>query len=282
MHLTEFLSHAVWQRLYRYATLFALLALAHAAPAADGVRIGGTGAALATMQALINELKRFEPGFMGIVVPNLGSGGALKAIGAGAIDIAITTRALNTEERALGLVGFEFAKTPFVLATSKTNPPNVDLRQLADIYSGRQSNWPDNAPIRLILRPASDSDSTYLGALSPEIKQALAKALGREGLIIASTDQDAANNLERLQGAVGTSTLSLIQSENRPLRMLSINGVIPSLATLADGSYPYAKSFHFVTAATPSAAMVRFAKFVRSGEGRRVLQQNGLSLLDSK
>lgn len=68
------------------------------------------------------------------------------------------------------------------------------------------------------------------------MKQALQAALARKGMIVALTDQDSANDMQRLPGALGTSSLALLLSENRPLVPLALHGVTPSVETIAHGT----------------------------------------------
>jgi phosphate transport system substrate-binding protein len=242
---------------------------------ADTVRTGGTGAALGTMRVLAEAYKKTEPQFALDIVPNLGSGGGLKALEHGAIDFAVISRGLKGDEIAQGYVAFEYGRTPFVVATSRAHSPGLTLAQIADIYSGRVNKWPDGTAIRLILRPANDGDTPLLAAFSPGIKEALATAMAREGMIVAITDQDSANDIGRIKGAIGTSSLALILSEQRNLTALSIDGVKPSVNALADGTYPHYKSLYIVSKGTAPGAAARFIAFVRSSEGRRALMEMG-------
>ena len=94
-------------------------------------------------------------------------------------------------------------------------------------------------------------------------------------VVIATTDQDSADALEKTPGAVGISTLALILSERRPLKALVLNGVTPSPKAIADGAYPYYKTMFMVVGSKTSQLARDFIDFVRSPEGRNILTQNG-------
>lgn len=68
------------------------------------MRIGGTGSAIGTMKLLGDALARQDMAFQYTVVPNLGSSGGLRALQAGAIDIALISRRLRADEVDGGLV----------------------------------------------------------------------------------------------------------------------------------------------------------------------------------
>lgn len=257
-----------------YLLLCAVL-LGWPAAYAQTVRAGGTGSALGTIHLLGEAYKKSHPQFTLELVSSLGTGGGIKALDKGAIQIALLARPLSQEETARGLQAFEYARTPFVIATGKKGLSGLSLSEIADIYGGRKASWPDGTPIRLVLRPASDADTTFLGSFSPPVKHAVAQALARDGMIVAVTDQDSASEILRLPGALGTSTLALILSERRALYALPIDGVAPSVKSLANGTYPYARSLYLATKGTPPEAVAHFIDFIRSAEGRRILSENG-------
>lgn len=256
--------------------LIALLLAGGPAGAAQELKIGGTGAALGTIQLLAAKFGRANPDIRVATVTNLGSVGAIKAVAAGAIDLGVTSRPLAEGESKLEVRQLEYARTPFVLAVSKTSAvTSITRRELEDIYAGKREKWPDGSTIRVVLRPASDIDTAIVRGLSPAMAQSLSIAEQRPGVQFAVTDQDAANDLERIPGAIGPSTLALIRSERRALRALKLDGVEPTPANAAAGTYPLHKQLFFVIGPTPGPAAERFMAFVRSNAGRRILADSG-------
>jgi phosphate transport system substrate-binding protein len=248
-----------------------------ASPAtAEGITIGGSGTGLGTMRVLADAFAQQSPGFQATVVLSLGTGGSIKALAAGAIDLAVTARPLKIDERALGIEESEYARTPFLFAMSATSKVTaITTAELAQIYAGSLSSWPDGTPVRVVLRPVSDSDTEFVQSLSPDVARALAVAQQRRGVAFAVNDQDAATDIERIAGAIGPSSLALLVSEKRKLRTLKLNGVEPSPANAASGVYPYYKRMFFVTSAKTPAKVQPFMAFVRSPAGRKILAQTG-------
>lgn len=244
--------------------------------AAEEFRIGGTGTALGTMQLLAAEFTAANPDIRVTTVPSLGSGGSIKAVVAGAIGLAVTSRPMNESERTLGAMETEYARTPFVFAVStQSKVTGITSRELADIYAGRRVTWADGGPVRIVLRPASDIDTEMVKNISPAIRQGLAAAEARPGVQFAVNDQNAANDLEKIPGAIGPSTLALIVSEKRALRALKLDGREPTLTNAASGAYPYYKRLFLVTGAKRPPAVERFIAFVKSPAGRKILAANG-------
>ncbi len=249
---------------------------------AQSIRMGGTGSALGTIRLIGDAYARVDPRFSLEIVPNLGSGGAMKALERDAIHFAATSRPLTQDETGKGYRAIEYGKTPFVLATSRKGAGGLTLDQIAGIYAGKQTRWPDATPIRLVLRPANDGDTAALAAFSPAVKDALGRAMAREGMITGITDQDSATEIARLTGGLGTSSLALILSEKRDLSALAIDGVSPSAKTIADGSYPYVKTLYIVTKGNPAPPVERFIGFMGSAAGRQILADTGHSAVDMR
>ena len=258
-----------------------LLAMAHAS--AETITVGGTGAALGTMRALAVEFAKVTPGASVVVVPNLGSSGGLKALAAGAIDMAAIARPLNQVESAQGIVAMAYGKNPFVIATSMKGAGTVrTLAELADMYAGRRTAWEGGEPIRLVLRPRLDTDTVLLESFSPELKLAMPAALARPGMIVASTDQETAETIEKTPGAIGPSSLALIRTEARQVRVLPLNGITPSARTVADGSYPYFKAMFLARKGAGTPAVALFFDFVASPRGRQILVDTGHAVAEAR
>jgi phosphate transport system substrate-binding protein len=243
---------------------------------ADTIRLGGTGGALGAMKLLAKEFKKARSGDTVIVLPSMGSGGGIKALLSGALDIGLSSRPLTDAEQGRGLVCREYARTPLVIAVAKkSGVSGLTIQQVADIYAGKTRTWPDGTPVRLVMRPAAEFDTTLLKSMSAYMNRAVQDALSRKGMIVAVTDQDSADAIEKIPGALGTTTLAQIISEKRALKKLSFNGVDPGPKTIADGTYPYFKTFYLITGPDPSPLARQFIKFILSARGREILTGSG-------
>jgi phosphate transport system substrate-binding protein len=247
-----------------------------AAPAGTAIKIGGTGSALGTMKQLAEAFEKSHPGIIIQILPSLGSSGGIKALLAGGIDVALSSRTLTEDEQHQGAIAHEYAKSPFVFITnSKVNKKNITTRELEEIYGAPAASWPDGSRIRLVLRPEKDVDSLLVRSISPGLEKAVNSALARHGMIMAITDQESSNTIAKTPGSLGCATLTEIISENRPVNILALNGVQASVKAISNKSYPLVKSLYLVTTAKTSAEARQFIEFVRSPDAARVLTKNG-------
>ena len=126
---------------------------------AETLTLGGTGTDLATMRILGEAFGKLSPPTRLEIQPSIGSSGGIKAVLAGALDIAISARPLKEAERTLGALEWAYAKTPLVLTTHKNiRQTELTRAEVIAIYDGTLKTWKDGATLRLVLRPQTETD----------------------------------------------------------------------------------------------------------------------------
>lgn len=244
--------------------------------AAEVLRIGGTGSALGGIQRVADVFRSRHPDIDLVILPSLGSGGGIKALIADRLEICVSARPATAAERAAGLVEHEYARTPLVFATrSDSAADSVALQQIVNIYRGDTNTWPDGGRLRLVMRPAAETDTAFLRTLSPEMDKAIEIAIHREDLFVAINDQDNAKALEDIRGSLGVISLGQMRSEKRALKLLALDGTMATIDALSDGTYPHAKRLYAVVGPRPPPAAAAFLTFLFSAEGGRLLTEAG-------
>jgi phosphate transport system substrate-binding protein len=251
--------------------------LSSAAPA-NTLRFGGAGAATGFLPELFAPFERSD-GTKLKLIPSLGSGGGLRALEDGVLDVAVSGRPLTPAELKQGLIQAVSVRTLFVLVTSHPRPNGLNSKDIADIFKAQKAAWADGTPIRIILRPKSDSDTEVLGGMFPGMAAAIEEARRRPDIPVTATDQDNASMAERVPGSLAGSTFTQIKTERRNLRMVAIDGAEPSLENFQRGAYPYGRLLFFVLPARKAPTAERFIGFLRSPEGQATLQATGNLLI---
>jgi phosphate transport system substrate-binding protein len=245
--------------------------------AGESIRINGTGSGLEMLKPLMEAYGKTSRDVSFKTEKPLGSSGAIKALLAGVIDIVITSKPLGPEAAARGGKIRRYGKTPLAIVTHEAvSQKNISTRELEDIYSGITASWPNGQTIRIVLRPNEDIDTKILKGLSPRMAEAITEAQRRRGMITAVTDPESNDMVSRTVGGIGASGLSGVIAGKVPLKILALNGVIPSRKTLADGTYPLVKDLHFVITGNLSPGAARFLDFVYSKKGRAIAESAGV------
>ncbi len=263
---------------FRVVAIMTVLAfLAPAVFAEEPVRVSGTGGAIGGMKLLGEAFGKKHPGVKVNVLPSLGSTGGIKAVAAGKLDFAVSARRIKNEEKVPGLVEEPYVKAAFIFATSSSNQANgFSLAEIQDIYAGKKTTWPGGDKIFLVIRPAADAYTEFLVKLSPGMKDAVETAQKRPGMFTGITDQDAADQIERIPGSFGVTSYTLVASEKRKIKPLAVDGISPVGRSGVNGKYPYFMTFYLVYVKDRNTGAVRdFNDFIRSKEGEKILRMNG-------
>ena len=275
---------AVAARLLALAGLIlGLVLLAPATLEAEPIRVGRTGSASRTVALLTETYQRQTPSAQIVILASIGSRGSKKGLLSGAVDVAFSADPPSPAETAQGLAAFEYARTALVFAAADGATPAMTSQALIDAYAGKVTRWPDGRRLRLILRPAGNSDNAVLRNISPLFREAVDTALKREGMLIAATDQEAADAIASVPGALGTTTLALMVGEKRPLTALALDGVTPSMKAIASGTYPHTKTIYVITRHREARpAVAGFVRFLQTPDARAIVAGTGFLPLPAR
>jgi len=197
----------------------------------------------------------------------------------GFCDIACASKAVVPEQEAIARErGVEFkdyvlGSYAVAVIVNAANPvSNLTSNQVLALFTGLASNWnqaggPDR-PVHLFIRdPIS---GTHIGfkelAMANREYGAGAKPLTNYPAIIEAVAND--------QNAVGYCGLDMAKRMN--VKVVFIDGVAPSVASINQQKYPYARVLRFYTDAgkeRPDAR--RFIDFALSSRGQEILSQMG-------
>ncbi len=259
-----------------------LLCFGTGAAHAEDMKVGGTGATHELLVRLSEAFQAAHPGDRVEVVPGLGSSGGIAAAAAGALQLSVSSRALKAEEKAQGLDSTPFLDTPFVFVTSHPNPQKLTKADVVAIHNGTLTKWPDGKEIKPILRPKSDSATPFLIANFDGMQAAMDKLRQRVDVPVAATDQDNVKTTATIPNSFAGATLAQILAEKPPLRIITLDGVIPSVEAMEKGSYRLKMRMERVMKSDATPVARRFAQFLRSAEAAKLIRENGGVLLPAQ
>ena len=254
------------------AVLFASALLSGNLAAAEALKVGGTGSATEMMRQVGAKFTAASEVPIE-VVPSLGSAGGIHALADRLLDIAVSARPLKAAEAANGLTQVAVLRTAFVLATTHTGARGLKAGDLAKIFAADKPTWPDGTPLRIVLRPRSETDNDLLGKMAAGMVEAIESARKRPEVPVAATDQDNADLAERTPDTMISTTLTQLTTENRKLLLtVPLDGVEPTLANFESGAYSFAKNLYFIIRTNSSPATQRFVEFLKSPQGVAALR----------
>lgn len=171
-----------------------------------------------------------------------GSGTGITAVKEGRCDIGLSSRALKEEEKADGLQETILALDGIAVIVHPQNPvSDLTVEQIAKIYTGEIKNWKevggDDAEIVLIGREAGSGTRDGFESIT-NTKEAC-----KYQQELTSTG-DVITTVSGTPAAIGYASLASVKDS---VKALSVNGIVPSEATVKDSSYPIQRPFVLVT-----------------------------------
>ena len=202
-----------------------------------------------------------------------GSGAGIAAVLEGRCDIGLSSRCLKEEEKAQGLSETVLAYDGIAVIVNNENPvADLSIDDIAKIYTGEINNWKevggDDAEIVLIGREAGsgtrDGFETITGTEDVcKYRQEL------------TSTGDVITTVEGNPNAIGYASLASVKDS---VKLLMVNGVLPSESTVKDGSYLVQRPFVLVTKMDQelSNTAQKFFDYVISEDANEIILNAGV------
>lgn len=220
-----------------------------------------------------------------IAVSGPGSGAGIAALINGTTDICQASRPIKQKEidqaKANGVAPYEIQVATDALSVTvhPTNPVSeLTIIQLSAIYTNRITNWKEvggnDATIVVISRDTNSGTHVFfkehvvqMAGLPTEDKSL---EYGTKVLFLPSTEQGV-SEVAKNPNAIFYPGLGYVTSEIKPLaikKTSTSSGVLPSIETTLDGTYPIARPLLYYTNGAPSGIVKDFIDYVLSSEGQ--------------
>jgi len=183
-----------------------------------------------------------------VMLNPFGTISALDDLGQGKVDIAFSARGAATPVEA-ALRFTPVAWDAVVLIVHPNNPVSqLSLAQLLEVYAGRARNWSMVGGADKLINLYAVAGP--LDGIEYELRRAL---FGNGSLNVAAgrwylNTQQLEDAIAIDPAALGVTTLSAVYT-NTKLKLLTIEGVVPSMATLENGTYLLAAPLYAVNRA---------------------------------
>jgi phosphate transport system substrate-binding protein len=159
-----------------------------------------------------------------------------------------------------------------VIVNSASGIADLKHEQVRDIFTGVIQNWKDvggsDAPIHIYSRDPVSGTALGFKELAMENKPygSGVKTFTNYDGIASAVSQDASG--------IGYCSIGLT---NKPgVKALAIDGIPPTVASINEGKYPYARVLHLYTnKGKEDASSKEFIDFVQSAKGQEIVAQTG-------
>ena len=223
-----------------------------------------------------------------ISVTGGGSGTGIAALINGTVDIANASRQMKSEEveaaEANGTTPVEFvvARDAIAVVIHPSNPvDSLTFEQIGDIYTGRVTNWEEvggeDRPIVLLSRESNSGTYVYFLENVVRVGSGDSEALFSPGTLLMPSSEGITAEVSQNPNAIGYDGLGYVTPEQKVVAVSEDPAgsfVLPSVATVNDGSYPIARPLYMYTAGEPTGLIATYLEWVRS-EGQTVVPELG-------
>lgn len=202
-----------------------------------------------------------------------GSSSGIKAVQEGRCDIGLSSRSLKDDEKAMGLTETILAYDGIAIIVNPENPvSDLSVEQIADIYTGKITNWSELG--------GADSDIVLIGREAGSgTRDGFETLTGTEDACLyrqeLTSTGDVITTVSTNPNAIGYASLASVKDS---VKVLSIGGVMPSEASVKDGSYAVQRPFVLVTKtdAELTEPAQRFFDYITSADANEVISSAGV------
>ena len=254
--------------------------------AGDPPRMTGAYALYPVYAAAFQALAAAPPDKLYEFITLDGSDTIFKELNSGEADLIFGLRPSPEQIAAMREAQLRYTLTPllreaFVFFVHKDNPAtNLTQNQIRAVYSGRVTKWQElgvhlNAPLRPYQRNSNSGSQTTFERLmgdTPIMEPKKEQRTGDMGGVI-----ERVADYRNSPGAIGFTfrfyAAELIGNPN--IKLLAIDGVEPTVANIRNGTYPFITEAYAVTARPREGNTAKMIDFLRSPEGRRMIEAAG-------
>jgi len=220
-----------------------------------------------------------------VAVTGGGSGTGLSSLISGSCDIAMSSRNIKEKEIAIakqkGINPNEIKVALDGLAVV-VNPGNpigkLTLSQLADIFTGRVTNWKEisgkDEKIVILSREVNSGTHVYfkehvLRKNDPNSKEEFAPRA-----LMLSSSQAIADEVAGNPAAVGYYGMGYVSKKQKPVNIAKDEKSeyeAPTIENVINGNYPISRPLFLYTNGTPEGLVKKFVDFTLSKEGQDIV-----------
>ena len=257
---------------------------AFAAKDKNAIQVKGSDTMVNLGQSWAEKYMEKNPGDF-VAVTGGGSGTGFSSLISGTCDIAMASRSIKDKESALANAKginpneIKVALDGLEVVVSPKNPVSeLTLDQLANIFTGRISNWKEvggkDERIVILSREVNSGTHVYfkehvLRKNDPNSKEEFAP-----GALMLSSSQAVADEVAGNSAAIGYYGMGYISEKQKPVSLAKDEKSVyeaPTIENVVNGKYPISRPLLLYTNGAPKNLVKKFIDFALSKEGQDIV-----------
>ena len=230
--------------------------------------VSGSGSVTGVLSAVQPVLEAAVPGYHLKVLPGSGTGGGVKGIVEGVLDVAGMARPPKDEEAAQGVEYLSFGQAgQAVITHPEVGVDNLTAAQVKGIFSGEITQWSDvggpDLPIILYIRDEGDSSTKALVSVvmgDAPFAETVAQVLTSQGDMLAA--------VSGTPGSVGIATWPTALAEGADVQPVNLDGLAPG-----NPAYPMVSPLGIGYLTERKADVQPLIDWLQSEQGKAALQK---------
>ena len=218
---------------------------------------------------------------------------AYDSIIAGSVDLIFVLEPSLSQKKAAEEAGADLkfhkiGREAFVFIVSDENPTdNLTYEQLQNIYSGKTAKWgtlgwKEGGDMIVFQRPEGSGSQTGLQKIMKDTPIHAPRPLPDESLIgTNSLMQQVTVEWNGVHPAIGYSYRFFAETmfPNPHAKLLSINGISPTIENIRNDTYPFVFDFYAVTNGEPVGNTKKLIDWIKSDQGKELTERAGFVAL---
>jgi len=272
------------KKIYAVLIILAFLGFVYAAKDKNSIQIKGSDTMVNLVQAWAEKYMEENPKEF-VAVTGGGSGTGLSSLISGTCDIAMSSRNIKEKEISLarqkGVDPYEIkvALDGLAVVVNPKNPVSkLTMEQLAQIFTGRISNWKevggDDKKIVILSREVNSGTHVYfkehvLRKGDPNSKEEFAPTA-----LMLPSSQAIADEVANNPAAIGYYGMGYISTRQKPIFVAKDEKSeyeSPTIENVVNGRYPISRPLFLYTNGQPQGVVKKFVDYALSKEGQEIV-----------
>jgi phosphate transport system substrate-binding protein len=224
-----------------------------------------------------------------ISVTGGGSGTGIASLINGTVDIANASRQIKEEEIAeahgngVEPVEHIIARDAIAVVVNPANPVSeLTLKQIADIYSGKISNWSEvggeDRPIVRLSRETNSGTHVYFLETVLRLGNSEDKTLFSMDTLLLPSSEGIIAEVRQNPNAIGYDGLGYVPEDLKMIAIAEQEGgayVLPSISTVNDKTYAIARDLYMYTDGEPTGIVKDYLDWILDTEAQEIVAELG-------